>query len=62
MESGGIPQTRHNKKGGERNYTNEAQLPLNYPKLLMNLWTALMSALFREFKLAKKCSQSYPQT
>ena len=32
-----ITQTRRNKKGGERDYTNEALIHLDQPKLLMNL-------------------------
>ena len=52
--SGGVTQTRHNKRVGERDYTDEVLAPLNQPKPLMNLWRALMSALDTEFKISKK--------
>ena len=33
---------------------NKALAPLNQPKILMNLWRALMSVADVEFKLSKK--------
>ena len=58
MRSGGQrTQTKQNTKRGECDYTDEAPAPLNQPKLIMNLWRALMSALDTEFRLSKKALQ-----
>ena len=49
MGISGITQTRN-----INNYTDEALASLKKPKLLMNLWRALISALGTEFKLTGK--------
>ena len=51
MGSGGITQTKQKE---ERDCNDEALALLNQPKLLMNLWRALKSALDTEFKASKK--------
>ena len=48
MGSGEITQEKTKQKA-ERNYTDEALAFLNQPKLVTNLWRALMSALDIEF-------------
>ena len=51
--SGGTTQNKQNKKR-KTHYTDEDLALLNRPKLLMDLWIALMSALDTEFKPSKK--------
>ena len=52
MGSRGFTQTIKNKKRG-RDYTNEALATRDLPKLLMNLWQALLSGLSIELNLSK---------
>ena len=41
-------------KRGESDYTDEALAPLNYPKLIINLWRAFILDRDTELKPSKK--------